>query len=81
MVAALHVKFGLGHPSTLNALWDARAMLRPQTLYHVDPHQVTSDFAGICDRLIGKPALKTVPKWACPRLLWSIALGIGHHEG
>eukprot|EP00972_Heterocapsa_arctica_P019514 2880331-Heterocapsa_arctica.AAC.1 len=30
---------------------------------------------------MAKPALNTVPKWACPRLLWSIALGIGHPEG
>eukprot|EP00972_Heterocapsa_arctica_P097347 14361598-Heterocapsa_arctica.AAC.1 len=70
-----------GHPSTLDALWDARAMLRPQTTDQVDPHQVTSDFAVICDRLMAKPAMKTVTIWACPRLLWSITLGTGHHEG
>eukprot|EP00972_Heterocapsa_arctica_P110247 16233063-Heterocapsa_arctica.AAC.1 len=56
-------------------------MLQPRTIHQVDPHQVTSDFAGICDRLKAKPAVNTVPKLSCPRLLWSIALGIGHHEG
>eukprot|EP00972_Heterocapsa_arctica_P093188 13746095-Heterocapsa_arctica.AAC.1 len=56
-------------------------MLRPQTTHQVDPDQVTPDSAGICDRLTAKPALTTVPIWACPRLLWSIALGTGHHKG
>eukprot|EP00972_Heterocapsa_arctica_P089792 13244237-Heterocapsa_arctica.AAC.1 len=36
-----------GHPSTLNALWDARAMLQPRNTHQVDLQQVTSDFAGI----------------------------------
>eukprot|EP00972_Heterocapsa_arctica_P078119 11521974-Heterocapsa_arctica.AAC.1 len=49
-----------GHPSTLDALWDARAMLRPQTTHQVDPHQVTSDFAGICDRLMANTAMTNV---------------------
>eukprot|EP00972_Heterocapsa_arctica_P037861 5572901-Heterocapsa_arctica.AAC.1 len=49
----------IGHPSTLDALWDARAMLRPQTTHQVDPDQIASDFAGICDRLKAKPTLET----------------------
>eukprot|EP00972_Heterocapsa_arctica_P010801 1583999-Heterocapsa_arctica.AAC.1 len=72
-LAMSRVKFG---PDT-----QAPSMHRPQTVRPVDQHQVTSDFAFICDRLMAKPALESVPVWACPCILWIIVLGIGLYKG